>query len=167
VDGTGFTPDYYLGGFVVPEHSEEIGYEPSPNPRVREQVELYERSGGAQGNTQRDTGIPVIIITSLGAKTNKLRKTPVIRVEANGLYALVASRGGAPNNPQWYYNLVAHPHSVMIQDGPQRFEVTVRLTEGDERAIWWERAVKTFPTYGEYQQKTDREIPVFLATRRS
>lgn len=146
--------------------AEDIDYEPSPNPKVRDQVELYERSGGTEGNTQRDTGIPVIIITSLGAKSNRLRKTPVIRVAKDGIYAIVASRGGAPYNPQWYHNLIAHPDKVMIQDGPERFGVTVREAKGDERAAWWEHAVATFPTYGEYQKKTDRLIPVLIATRR-
>lgn len=147
--------------------SETAAYEPSPNPRVREQVELYERSGGTQGNTQRDTGVPVIIITSLGAKTNKLRKNPVIRVEEGGTYAVVASRGGAPNNPQWYHNLIAHPDAVMIQDGAERFAVTIREAVGKERELWWQRAVSTFPIYGEYQQKTIRQIPILLATRRT
>ncbi len=147
--------------------AEQIAYEPSPNPKVREQVELYERSGGTEGNTQRDTGIPVIIITSLGARSNKLRKTPVIRVAKDGMYALVASRGGAPYNPQWYFNLIAHPDEVMIQDGPERFNVTVREAKGEERAIWWQHAVTTFATYGEYQKKTDRQIPVLIAPRRS
>ncbi len=145
---------------------EDRNYEPSPNPRVREQVELYERSGGTQGNTQRDTGIPVIIVTSIGAKSGMLRKNPVIRVEAGGVYAIIASRGGAPNNPQWYHNLIANPDKVMIQDGPYRFEVTTRQAEGQERELWWNRAVATFPTYASYQEKTERQIPVILATKR-
>ncbi len=146
--------------------AEEYQYEPSASPRAREQVELYESSGGAQGNTQRDTGVPVIIITCVGAKTNKLRKTPVIKVESGGIYALVASRGGSPNNPHWYHNLVANPDKVKIQDGPDRFDVTVRVAEGKERDIWWDHAVSTFPRYAEYQEKTDRQIPILIATRR-
>ncbi|NNN18518.1 MAG: nitroreductase family deazaflavin-dependent oxidoreductase [Acidimicrobiaceae bacterium] len=147
--------------------AEDFIYEPSPNPKVREQVELYERSRGTKGNTQSDTGVPVIIITSLGAKSNKIRKTPVIRVAKDGTYALVASRGGAPNNPHWYHNLVTHPDAVAIQDGADRIDVTVRQAKGDERTLWWELAIATFPRYAEYQTKTDREIPVLLAVPRS
>lgn len=141
-------------------------YEPSPSEWVREQVEAYENSGGTEGNTLRDTGLPVIIVTSLGAKSKKVRKTPLMRVTENGSYALVASQGGAPTHPQWYYNIVANPESVMIQDGPERFEVSVRKVDGEERTQWWERAVTAFPPYAEYQLKTDRQIPVFVATRR-
>lgn len=145
----------------------DLEYEPSPNPKVRDQVELYERSGGTEGNTQWDTGVPVIIVTSVGAKSHKLRKTPVIRVAADGKYAVVASRGGAPNNPQWYHNLVAHPESVTIQDGADRFEVSVRETTGEERDLWWQRAVAAFPRYAEYQSKTGRQIPVLVATKKA
>ncbi|TAN28302.1 MAG: nitroreductase family deazaflavin-dependent oxidoreductase [Actinomycetota bacterium] len=142
-------------------------YEPSPVQWVREQVEAYERSGGTEGNTLRDTGLPVIIVTSLGARSNKLRKTPVMRVFENGSYVLVASQGGAPRHPQWYFNLITHPEAVTIQDGSERFEVNVREVEAAERAFWWNIAVAQFPPYGEYQQKTDRQIPVLIATRRS
>jgi deazaflavin-dependent oxidoreductase (nitroreductase family) len=141
-------------------------YEPSPTQWVREQVEAYESSGGQRGNTLRDTGLPVIIVTSRGKRSGKLRKTPLMRVEHDGEYALVASKGGAPTHPVWYYNLVADPEAVAVQDGPEPFDVEVRRVSGEERDRWWERAVKAFPPYAEYQAKTDREIPVFVATRR-
>ena len=137
-------------------------YEPSPQQWVRDQVEAYESSGGTRGTTLRDTGLPVVIVTSRGARSGKVRKTPLMRVEHGGSYALVASQGGAPKHPTWYFNLVAHPH-IELQDGPVRQDMTVRLIEGDERAVWWERAVAAFPNYAVYQQRTDREIPVFVA----
>jgi deazaflavin-dependent oxidoreductase (nitroreductase family) len=142
-------------------------YEPSPSDWVRDQVELYERTGGTEGNTLRDTGLPVVIVTTRGNKSGMIRKTPLMRVEHDGTYALVASQGGAPKNPVWYYNLIAEPESVMIQDGPEPFEVSVREVEGDERAGWWDRAVAAFPPYAQYQLKTERIIPVFVATKRS
>jgi len=142
-------------------------YQPSPAEWVRDQVELYERTGGREGNTLRDTGLPVVIVTTRGNKSGLIRKTPLMRVEHDGEYALVASQGGAPTHPVWYYNLVADPESVMIQDGPEPFEVTVRAVEGDERAQWWERAVAAFPPYATYQERTERHIPVFVATKRS
>lgn len=141
-------------------------YEPSPSQWVREQVEKYEASGGREANTLLDTGLPIIILTTRGNKTGKIRKTPLMRVEHNGEYALVASKGGAPEHPLWYYNLVADPEAVEIQDGPEPFPVKVRELSGDEKALWWERAVAAYPPYAEYQEKTEREIPVFLATRR-
>lgn len=137
-------------------------YEPSPQQWVRDQVEAYESSGGTRGNTLMDTGLPVVIVTSLGARSGKIRKTPLMRVEHDGRYALVASQGGAPTHPTWYHNLVQHPH-VTVQDGPEPRDFDVRLLEGEEKAQWWERAVKAFPPYAEYQAKTGREIPVFLA----
>jgi F420H(2)-dependent quinone reductase len=140
-------------------------YEPSPAQWVRDQVEEYESSGGQRGNTLRDTGLPVVIVTTRGNKSGKIRKTPLMRVEHDGEYLLVASKGGAPANPVWYYNLRADPQSVTVQDGPEPFAVEVRELNGDERATWWERAVAAFPPYAEYQQKTQRTIPVFLATR--
>ena len=140
-------------------------YEPSPAQWVRDQVAEYEKSGGEHANTLRDTGLPVVIVTARGNKTGKVRKFPLMRVEHNGQYALVASKGGAPAHPVWYYNLVADPSSVMIQDGPAPFTVTVRELDGDERTKWWERAVAAYPPYAEYQERTDRTIPVFLATR--
>jgi deazaflavin-dependent oxidoreductase (nitroreductase family) len=141
-------------------------YVPSTWGWVKDQVEAYERSGGTDAGTLRDTGIPVIIVTMLGAKSGKVRKIALMRVEHQGEYALVASVGGAPKNPGWYANLKANPDDVMIQDGPEPFPVTVREVDGDERAAWWERAVAAFPNYAEYQQKTERRIPVFVATRR-
>jgi deazaflavin-dependent oxidoreductase (nitroreductase family) len=142
-------------------------YEPSPAEWVRDQVELYERSGGTEGTTLRDTGLPVVVVTTRGNKSGLIRKTPLMRVEHDGDYALVASQGGAPTHPVWYYNLVADPGTVMIQDGPERFEVSVREVEGDERAQWWERAVAAFPPYAQYQLKTERLIPVFVAMKRA
>lgn len=142
-------------------------YEPSPAQWVRDQVEEYEASGGQRANTLRDSGLPVVIVTTRGNKSGKIRKTPLMRVEHDGKYLLVASKGGAPSNPVWYYNLVADPDAVVIQDGPEPFPVTVRQLDGDDRAQWWERAVAAFPPYAEYQEKTDRTIPVFLATRKS
>lgn len=144
----------------------EGDYEPTPVGWVREQVEAYESSGGTRGNTLRDTGLPVIILTTRGNKTGKLRKTPLMRVEHDGVYALVASLGGAPKHPVWYYNLKADPKAATIQDGPEPFDVEVREVEGAERAAWWERAVAAYPPYAEYQAKTDRVIPVFVASRR-
>jgi F420H(2)-dependent quinone reductase len=140
-------------------------YAASPSEWVRDQVELYESSGGRQGTTLRDTGLPVVIVTSRGNKTGKIRKTPLMRVEHDGEYLLVASQGGAPTHPVWYYNLTADPDNVGLQDGTDRFGVHVRELDGPERAEWWERAVAAFPPYAEYQQKTERTIPVFLATR--
>lgn len=137
-------------------------YEPSPEAWVREQVEAYERSGGAEANTLRDTGIPVVIVTARGNKTGKIRKFALMRVEHDGEYALVASKGGAPTHPLWYHNLVQHPH-VMIQDGPEPRDYDVVEIDGEERERWWERAVAVYPPYAEYQQKTDRRIPVLLA----
>jgi deazaflavin-dependent oxidoreductase (nitroreductase family) len=134
-------------------------YEPSAAQWVREQVEAIESSGGTEGTTLR--GLPVILITNRGAKTGKLRKTPLMRVEHNGTYAAVASQGGAPKHPVWYYNLIAEPH-VELQDGPVKQDMTARLVTGAERAAWWERAVAAFPDYADYQKKTDREIPVFV-----
>jgi F420H(2)-dependent quinone reductase len=141
-------------------------YEPSPAQWVRDQVAEYEASGGGRANTLRDTGLPVVIVTTRGNKSGKIRKFPLMRVEHNGQYALVASKGGAPANPVWYYNLVSDPDSVQIQDGPVPLPVTVRELNGDERAQWWERAVAAYPPYAEYQERTARTIPVFLATRR-
>jgi deazaflavin-dependent oxidoreductase (nitroreductase family) len=135
-------------------------YEPSPEKWVRDQVEAYEASGGTEQTTQQ--GVPVVVVTSLGAKSGKLRKNPVMRVEHDGKYALVASKGGAPEHPTWYHNLVSHP-SVEIQDGPERRDYTVRLADGEDRAAWWERAVAVWPAYASYQERTDREIPVFVA----
>ena len=136
-------------------------YEPSPRGWVREQVEQYESSGGTEGTTLRDTGLPVVIITNRGARSGSLRKTPVMRVEHDGRYAAVASQGGAPANPLWYYNFRADPN-VELQDGPRKQDMVAREVAGDERAQWWERAVAAYPPYAEYQQRTTRQIPVFV-----
>jgi deazaflavin-dependent oxidoreductase (nitroreductase family) len=144
----------------------EGDYVPNSMQWVRDQVEAYESSGGQKGNTLRDTGIPVIIVTMRGNKSGHVRKIALMRVEHEGEYALVASLGGAPKNPVWYYNLVADPENVTIQDGPEPFPVTVRQATGDERAAWWSRAVAAFPNYADYQAKTERQIPVFIAAKR-
>lgn len=141
-------------------------YEPSPAAWVRDQVAAYERSGGREANTLRDTGLPVIIVTTRGRKSGKIRKFALMRVEHEGEYALVASKGGAPEHPVWYHNLKASPDAVMIQDGPTPFDAEVREVSGEERARWWARAVQAYPPYAEYQTKTSRQIPVFVATRR-
>jgi F420H(2)-dependent quinone reductase len=136
-------------------------YEPSTSDWAREQVELYERSGGTEGTTLR--GLPVIVLTSVGAKSGKLRKTALMRVEHEGEYAVVASLGGAPQHPVWYHNLTAQPH-VELQDGPVKRDYMAREVTGDEKARWWERAVAAYPPYADYQAKTTREIPVFVLT---
>jgi deazaflavin-dependent oxidoreductase (nitroreductase family) len=145
----------------------EGDYEPSPSEWVRDQVELYERTGGAEGNTLGDTGLPIVLVTTRGKHSRKIRKTPLMRIEHEGEYVLVGSMGGAPKHPVWVHNLRADPEEVAIQDGPEPFPVTVREIEGDERATWWERAVAAYPPYTEYQERTERVIPLFLATRRS
>jgi F420H(2)-dependent quinone reductase len=140
-------------------------YVPSSADWVREQVEAYEASGGREANTLRDTGIPIIVVTMIGNKTGDVRKIALMRVEHEGEYALVASYGGRPTHPVWYYNLLAHPNDVTIQDGPAPFAVTVREVTGDERAAWWDRSVEVYPSYAEYQTKTERQIPVLVARR--
>jgi deazaflavin-dependent oxidoreductase (nitroreductase family) len=142
-------------------------YEASPWEWVRDQVETYERTGGREANTLRDTGLPIIVVTMRGNRSGKVRKTPLMRVEHNGEYALVASKGGTPQNPLWYNNLKAHPDDVTLQDGAKPFAVEVRELSGDERARWWDLAVAAYPPYAEYQRNTKRLIPVFVATRRS
>lgn len=136
-------------------------YAPSTQAWVRDQVELYESSGGTAGTTLRDTGLPVVILTNRGVTSGKLRKTPLMRVEHEGVYAVVASQGGAPTHPAWYANLLADP-LVELQDGPVKRDLVAREIAGDERAIWWERSVAAFPPYAVYQTKTDRVIPVLL-----
>jgi deazaflavin-dependent oxidoreductase (nitroreductase family) len=135
-------------------------YEPSAQKWVRDQVETIERSEGVQGTTLK--GVPVVVVTSVGAQSGKLRKNPVMRVEHSGSYALIASQGGASDHPAWYHNLVKHP-TVELQDGRLRRDFEVHLAEGDEREQWWQRAVEVWPAYADYQKKTDREIPVFVA----
>ena len=139
-------------------------YVPSTLEWVRDQIDLYERTGGREGATLRDTGIPVIIVAMRGAKSGSVRKIALMRVEHHGEYALVASKGGAPDNPDWYRNLIAHPHEVTVQDGPEPFFVNTRLVDGDEYEAWWKRAVEVFPQYSAYKEKTSRRIPLFVAS---
>jgi len=136
-------------------------YAPSPSDWAREQAEKFEASGGTEAAELQ--GKPIILLTSVGAKTGKLRKTPLMRVEHDGEYAVVASRGGAPTHPVWYWNLAANPH-VELQDGEVKRDYRAREVSGDERAVWWERALESWPPYAEYQTKTDRIIPVFVLT---
>jgi deazaflavin-dependent oxidoreductase (nitroreductase family) len=137
-------------------------YVPSPSTRSREQVELYESSNGTQGTTLM--GKPVVILTTLGAQSGKVRKTPLMRVEHDGAYAVVASLGGAPKHPVWYYNVRANPR-VELQDLSEKHEYVAREVMGEERSIWWERAVAVWPAYADYQKRTDRVIPVFVLER--
>jgi deazaflavin-dependent oxidoreductase (nitroreductase family) len=146
--------------------SPEQTYEPSPSDFVKNQVAEYEASGGKKANTLPGTDMPIVVVTTTGNKTGKIRKTPLMRVEHEGEYALVASQGGAPTHPVWYYNLIAAPDAVQIQDGPEPFAVTVREVSGDEKATWWKRAAAAYPPYDDYQTKTDRQIPLFVATRK-
>ena len=136
-------------------------YEPSTSERTRRQVELFEKSNGTEGTTLR--GMPVIVLTTIGAKSGKLRKNALMRVEHDGEYAVVASLGGSPTHPVWYYNVVANPH-VELQDGATRRDYIAREVTGAEKALWWERAVAAYPDYAAYQQRTEREIPVFVLT---
>ena len=140
-------------------------YEPSPEQWVRDQVATYEATHGAEANTLPGRpDWPIVVVTSRGAKSGKLRKNPVMRVEHDGVYAVVASKGGAPEQPTWYWNILANPE-VDLQDGPAPATYVARVAEGEERALWWERAVAVYEPYAEYQDKTDREIPVFLLER--
>lgn len=156
-------------------------YQPSPYEYARVQVDEYEASGGQRGNTligdprsestdaasaELDTGLPIIILTTRGNKSGKIFKNPLMRIEHEGEYALVASLGGAPQHPSWYHHLKADPEALMIQDGPEPFDARVREAAGDERVEWWSRVVEAFPYYAEYQEKTERQIPVFIASRR-
>jgi deazaflavin-dependent oxidoreductase (nitroreductase family) len=137
-------------------------YAPSTSDWARKQAEAYEATGGERAGDMR--GMPVIVLTSVGAKTGKLRKTALMRVEHDGQYAVVGSLGGAPKHPVWVYNLRNQPR-VELQDGPEKHDYIAHETEGDERKIWWERSVEAFPNYAGYQEKTDRVIPVFVLTR--
>ena len=138
-------------------------YEPSTWNWVAEQVVAYEASGGSEANTLRDTGLPIIVMTTIGHKSGAIRKVPLMRVEHDGVYAVIASKGGAPAHPGWFHNIAADP-VVRIQDGPEPFETTLRQISGQERDEWFDRGVAAYPPYAEYQAKTDREIPVFLTT---
>jgi deazaflavin-dependent oxidoreductase (nitroreductase family) len=141
----------------------EGDYAPSTSDWARTQAELFEATDGAEGAELR--GMPVIVLTSIGAKTGMLRKTALMRVEHAGEYAVVASLGGAPKHPVWYFNLVKNPH-VELQDGAEKTDYVAREVTGAEKAVWWERAVAAYPPYAEYQDKTDRQIPVFVLNRR-
>lgn len=141
-------------------------YEPSPEQWVRDQVATYEATDGREANTLLDTGLPVVVFTTRGRRSGKLRKMALMKVEHDGAYALVASKGGAPEHPVWYHNLVADPDALMVQDGAERWDARARELSGDERQEWWDRAVAAYPPYAEYQTKTDRLIPVLLAERR-
>ncbi|GAB3689618.1 nitroreductase family deazaflavin-dependent oxidoreductase [Nocardiopsis oceani] len=141
-------------------------YVPSASKWVRDQVDLYERTGGREGNTLLDTGMPVVIVTMRGRSSGNVRKVALMRVEHNGEYALVGSVGGAPKDPVWVHNLRAAPDEVAIQDGPEPFAARVREIEGEERQAWWDRAVEAFPPYADYDRKTDRHIPVFVASKK-
>jgi len=136
-------------------------YAPSPSDWAREQAEKFEASGGTEAADLQ--GRPIILLTSVGARTGKIRKTPLMRIEHDGEYAVVASRGGAPTHPVWYWNLVKNPH-VELQDGNVKRDYRAREVSGEERAVWWERAVEAWSPYAEYQTKTDRIIPVFVLT---
>lgn len=134
-------------------------YAPSTAAWAREQAETFEASGGSEGGDFK--GMPIIVLTSVGAKSGMLRKTSLMRVEQDGVYTVVASLGGAPKHPVWYHNLVKNPH-VELQDGAEKHDYLAREISGDEKADWWERAVAAYPPYADYQAKTEREIPVFL-----
>ena len=136
-------------------------YAPSTSDWARTQAERYEQSGGTDATTLRDTGLPIIVLTTVGARSGKLRKTALMRVEHDGVYAVVASLGGAPKHPQWYFNIVANPH-VELQDGAARHDYVAREVTGDEKALWWERSVAAYPPYTRYQERTTRQIPVFV-----
>lgn len=142
-------------------------YEPSPQQWVRDQVALYERTGGREGNTLLDRGLPVVIFSTRGAKSGKVRKQPLMRVEHDGAYLMVGSQGGAPTDPAWVANLRKAPDQVTVQDGPEPWDGVARELEGEEREVWWDRAVAAFPDYADYQRKTERRIPIFLVERRS
>jgi F420H(2)-dependent quinone reductase len=141
-------------------------YEPSTQGWVREQVERYEASGGREANTLRDTGIPIAIFWSRGARSGKVRKNGLMRVEHDGRYLMVGSVGGGPKDPAWVANVRAHPDQITVQDGPEPWDGVARELAGDERALWWDRAVAVYPSYADYARRTDREIPVFLVERR-
>ena len=144
----------------------EGDYEPSTMDWVREQVETYERTGGREANTLRDTGLPIVIVSMKGHRSGKVRKIALMRVEHAGEYALVGSRGGSPTHPAWVHNLRESADIIVIQDGPEPHDYTVREVHGQERDEWWERAAAAYPPYNEYRERTDREIPVFVATRK-
>jgi len=142
-------------------------YEPSPRKQTREQVERYEATDGREANTLAGTNWPVVIFTTRGHRSGKIRKFALMRVEHEGKYAMVGSQGGAPEHPDWYFNVKADPEALMVQDGAERFDATARELDGQERDIWWQRAVQAYPPYAEYQRRTERQIPVLLAEPRT
>jgi deazaflavin-dependent oxidoreductase (nitroreductase family) len=142
-------------------------YEPSPQQWVRDQVERYEATGGREANTLRDTGLPIAIFWTRGAKSGKVRKNGLMRVEHDGAYLMVGSQGGAPTDPAWVSNVRKYPDQITVQDGPEPWDGVARELDGEERDVWWERAVANYPAYADYQQRTDRRIPIFLVERRS
>ncbi len=139
-------------------------YEPSAAQWVRDQVARYEATGGREAGTLLDTGLPIAIFWNRGVRSGRVRKTPLMRVEHDGVYAMVGSQGGAPTDPAWVANVRAHPQ-VTVQDGPEPWDGVAREITGEEKALWWERAVAAYPDYADYQERTDREIPVFLVER--
>jgi deazaflavin-dependent oxidoreductase (nitroreductase family) len=142
-------------------------YEPSPQKWVRDQVERYEATGGREANTLRDTGLPIAIFWTRGAKSGKVRKNGLMRVEHDGAYLMVGSQGGAPTDPAWVSNVRKYPDQITVQDGPEPWDGVARELDGEERDVWWERAVAAYPSYADYQERTDRRIPIFLVERRS
>ena len=144
----------------------EGDYEPSPSQWVRDQVAEYEASGGQRANTLLDTGMPIVVVTSRGAKSGKVRKNPLMRVEHDGEYALVASKGGSPENPEWYHNLVAHP-DAKAEIGTDTVSVVARVATGDERTQIWEAHKKENPGFADYEAATTREIPVVILQRKA
>ena len=137
-------------------------YAPSTSAGARKQAESYEGSGGTRSTTLN--GLPVVVLTTLGRRSGKVRKTPLMRVEHDGTYAVVASLGGAPRHPVWYHNVLAHPR-VELQDETERRDYVAREVHGEEKVLWWERAVAAYPPYAGYQEKTSREIPVLVLER--
>jgi deazaflavin-dependent oxidoreductase (nitroreductase family) len=142
-------------------------YEPSPQQWVRDQVERYEATGGREANTLRDTGLPIAIFWTRGAKSGTVRKNGLMRVEHDGAYLMVGSQGGAPTDPAWVSNVRKYPDQITVQDGPEPWDGVARELDGEERDVWWERAVAAYPSYADYQERTDRRIPIFLVERRS
>ncbi|KQT92329.1 nitroreductase [Marmoricola sp. Leaf446] len=138
-------------------------YVPSKAQWVREQVEQFEASNGQEANTLPGTDYPIVVITNVGAKSGYVRKTPLMRVERDGVYVAIASKGGAPEHPEWYFNFLAHPE-VELQDGSEKKTYRAELVEGEEREDLWRLSVDTWSTYASYQEKTDRQIPVFKLT---
>jgi F420H(2)-dependent quinone reductase len=140
-------------------------YEPSAQGWVRDQVARYEATGGREANTLRDTGLPIAIFWTRGARSGKVRKNALMRVEHDGAYLMVGSQGGAPTDPAWVSNVRKAPDQVTVQDGPEPWDGVARELSGDERELWWKRAVEAYPPYADYQKRTDRLIPIFLVER--